>query len=211
MRGVLTQKLDYTGSRPGRAREFVEERIFYHLWIEYNGLAEVGVYCNSAMAEIASLIGPVPEGSWRDREVSERDACVATTIIQWLGSKCGCCFLADAEHLAETSNSKESAYLEHWQKEMLTRQVGRDGGFSGLEHILNSQIPRILTHRDQVDLVSLRDEQVAEATVRWLAKKRGQEFIAEAERRITVQKKRNLELFNELWNQQAHSSCARVA
>lgn len=189
---IFKAKLEYTGSRPGRAKEFCEERIFLHLWREYNGLGCIGTFPNMAMAEIASLAGL--------EELMDRDAYVATSVVQWLGAGIGAEFLDRANKLAE-SVGKESAYTHVWQREMLTSMRGVDGGFRGIEHILNSRlIPFDFPELEGLDQVSERDLGVALGTIRWLANSRGQEFIDEAERRIAVQKSRNSALFHVYWN-----------
>lgn len=52
-----------------------------------------------------------PEGASGVPPVSRRDAAVATTIIQWLGTNCGRCFVEAAERKIKNANAERRSFL----------------------------------------------------------------------------------------------------
>lgn len=63
------------------------EKVFAEAWVEMNMVVSGNGLLDHILAEDPNK----PKG-----EVSQRDATVAATVIQWLGSPVGQCFLRDA-------------------------------------------------------------------------------------------------------------------
>jgi hypothetical protein len=70
------------------------ERVFAEAWVEENRVVSGNSLLDHLLAEDPNR----PRG-----EVSQRDATVAATVIQWLGSPVGQCFLQD---VVEKSHEK---------------------------------------------------------------------------------------------------------
>lgn len=96
----IPKNLNHRGLRSDRDDIFTE-RIFLDLWEEENKRVPMVNFGNTALELILNTNKfPVTDDLVRPRKVSEvtqRDADVAATVIQWLGSKCGACFLLKAE------------------------------------------------------------------------------------------------------------------
>ncbi|MCA9233310.1 MAG: hypothetical protein KDA57_21880 [Planctomycetales bacterium] len=90
----------HEGLHPDRLRSF-PERIYAEQWQrEQRRLAHL----NSGFGLLELLL--VPEGQKGVPHVSQRDAQVAATVIQWLGTNCGRAFVQQAERLIEEERNK---------------------------------------------------------------------------------------------------------
>ena len=73
------------GLHEHRFRDNPEERRFAEAWAEHNKHGST----------LAYLLDPTQAGGVRPPDPSDRDKVVAATVIQWLGSPVGQCFLRD--------------------------------------------------------------------------------------------------------------------
>jgi len=107
------KELSHKGLMPHR-RDLYPERIFAELWEQENKRDPAINFGNTALE---SILNTIP---WRERylslatpkpvtPISQRDADVAATVIQWLGTSCGKAFLDEAERLIRKEAIKESA------------------------------------------------------------------------------------------------------
>jgi hypothetical protein len=87
--GVLDP--EYQGLHPSRLTGLAEF-IYVALWRKENKRLS---YLNNGFGLLELILKP--EGAKRVPHVSQRDADVATTVIQWLGTNCGRCFIDTAE------------------------------------------------------------------------------------------------------------------
>lgn len=192
---IFEKRFRFVGARPVRAEDLGDERAFLGLWEESNAHSEVGVYRNMPLREIGLLAGVT--------DLDGRDEYVTTSIIQWLGTKVGACFLDRANRLARDLGI-EQAYVKQWQREMLVAQRALNSGFRGIDLVLNSKVvAKEVIDKSEVAPVSERDLLIAMATIQWLATDQGQELIAEAEWRIEVRERRDHDQFGRYWNQPA--------
>lgn len=79
------QNNKFTGARPYRLESNPKERLFAEAWQKQNRLGRF-----TMLEQLLSN-----DGGKTPAEVSERDEMIAATIIQWLGSPVGQCFLRD--------------------------------------------------------------------------------------------------------------------
>lgn len=81
------------------------ERIYYELWEKEN---ERKRWLNSGFTLIEHLL--CPEGQKRPTVVSQHDMTIATTVIQWLGTTCGKCFINEAEREIEKRRAERTKF-----------------------------------------------------------------------------------------------------
>lgn len=98
---MRTKAIKYIGLRPERTRYDVREEVFARIWRKYNK-RDPGVNFNCTYLE---LILSTDEHTART-SLTQRDATVATTIIQWLGTNIGQCFLKECEQAIEKARKK---------------------------------------------------------------------------------------------------------
>lgn len=191
---ALFPQLASTGSRPLRALEYVEEGVFINLWYEMNSM-NCAITRNEELRKIVRMAGlEFPE---------ERDSFVVVSVIGWLGTKEGCLLLEEAKRKSPVTGLARSVLEEIWAG-INVRQRALNNGYSALQWILTSDPskPHMLWPGDPdlIDPVSERDEAVASATIAWLSTAKAQEFLAEAESRISAHHARQLQEFHQRWN-----------
>jgi len=81
------------------------ERIYAEQWAKEN---ERQPWLNGGYTLLENVL--CPEGQKRPARVSTRDAQVAATVIQWLGTNCGRCFV----NMAERKIEEARAVREEW-------------------------------------------------------------------------------------------------
>ena len=104
----LKAKLNHTGLRPDR-NALTPERIFVEEWVELN-IPKVGF--NSELGALDHILNveedrPCASLPMKVSPVSQRDADVAATVIQWLGTKEGLLFLHRCERRIEQAHKEE--------------------------------------------------------------------------------------------------------
>lgn len=117
-------ELKHEGNRPDRARDLMPERVFAEEWKKENervlavnfGLIALELILNS------NLLTQQAFGhnyfADLDRRPTQRDATVAATVIQWLGTNCGKCFLDRCETQVKQERERERiAFNERWNKQ----------------------------------------------------------------------------------------------
>ncbi len=92
MQRALRPQLE--GLHPARMTNY-PERIYVERWRVENELARSG----DSIGLLRLLLQPEGKGEWF--QITTRDAAVATTIIQWLGTPVGRCFVSTCERQIE--------------------------------------------------------------------------------------------------------------
>lgn len=104
--------IKHIGNYPERQEFNVAEKVFAEKWIEVNtrkswlnhGLATLeGLLQSSGVSDV----WPDQTKSCRFEPISQRDAFVAATVIQWLGSNVGGAFLFECEKAIRVAREKE--------------------------------------------------------------------------------------------------------
>jgi hypothetical protein len=105
----LKAKLKHFGLRPDR-NAHAPERIFVEEWVEMN-TPKVGFNNEHGVLDHILNLEPqhVPRECVRFTEVSQRDADVAASVIQWLGTKEGLLFIQRCEKRIEEAHKDELA------------------------------------------------------------------------------------------------------
>lgn len=123
--------------------------------------------------------------SWNDLQ---RDAWVACSLAQWLGTRCGLDFLNLVTREQDSRLSRRSL-ASIWSRENTPSDFARHG-YTLLQIILdqNRLYEQFRRHTpgdpSLIDPVSLRDKRVAELIILWLNTQEGDAFIAKAEEQI---------------------------
>ena len=100
-----TENITHRGLRQDRIQEEGSEKIFADVWEETNvrrlgtnnGYTALELILNKFNSNIHfAYPNPNPEDNFIPP--TQRDADVASTVIQWLGTKCGACLLFEAEN-----------------------------------------------------------------------------------------------------------------
>lgn len=106
------RELLHEGIRPERARDLTPERVFAEEWKKENerlgavnfGLTALELILNSKPCPAQQALGHNYHNDI-DRP-TQRDATVAASIIQWLGTRCGAVFLDRVERRIEEERTK---------------------------------------------------------------------------------------------------------
>lgn len=117
-------KLNHDSNRPERATDLQPERIFLELWKERQVVSS-GINHGFGTLELILNTKPVREpvpasslartrGQNEIDAVSQRDATVAASVIQWLGTKEGARFIFEAENRMEVQRRRDMK--EHHRK-----------------------------------------------------------------------------------------------
>lgn len=107
---------------PGRLDRF-PERIYAEVWEKHN---ERSASMNLGFTTIEHILNPEENyspSSWplwaggicRMEPVTERDARVAASVIQWLGTNCGVGFLSDCERRIELERGRDRGLEKVWR------------------------------------------------------------------------------------------------
>lgn len=113
--------------------------------------------------------------------LTQRSATVAASLVCWLGTNIGRCFLDVAARLAATTCQKSDAYLMAWAVQN-TRCSSVNHGRRTLEACLISDATPT-----KVPKLSGADYEVAEHVVIWLGSENGQRFLKTCETEIKRQ------------------------
>ena len=87
----MCEDIKHIGLWHGRTKHNDREKVFADKWQEENQLDS----CTSPM--LSALMNKKDKKETRFRPITQRDAEVAATVIQWLGSVVGQCFLNECE------------------------------------------------------------------------------------------------------------------
>jgi hypothetical protein len=103
--------IKHVGNEPQRKKYSYEEKIFADKWEELND-RKTGTNGGYGALELLLDKSGYDSGNWTTHfipvdEITERDAFVAATTIQWLGTKCGCVFLWECEQKIKEEHKKE--------------------------------------------------------------------------------------------------------
>ncbi|MEK6281900.1 MAG: hypothetical protein AABN95_16220 [Acidobacteriota bacterium] len=108
------KELKHAGNRSGRRADLMPERVFADEWIKENERVPAVNFGLTALELILNTRQPYPteEAPGHDYQAdidhpTQRDAMVAASIIQWLGTNCGKCFLDRAERRIKQENNRE--------------------------------------------------------------------------------------------------------
>jgi hypothetical protein len=104
----LKPKLDHSGLRPDR-NVLAPDRIFAEEWAEMN-VPKIGL--NEELGALEHILNlesnkDYPAVPFKVTPVSQRDADVAATVIQWLGTKEGLLFMQRCEKRIEQAHKEE--------------------------------------------------------------------------------------------------------
>lgn len=97
----MAAKLRHEGLEPGRQRYSVHERMFAEVWAAENdpspGLNHgIGILDHLTLDQRAEFCG-IPRYRRRRGPVTQEEATLVASVIQWLGTNCGAGFLAHVE------------------------------------------------------------------------------------------------------------------
>lgn len=84
--------VEHIGTYPERRKTRTEEEVFAKKWEETN---KVEPWRNFGQCLLEMLLSK-PGEPWGD--LTQRDATVAASVIQWLGTNCGAAFIHECEH-----------------------------------------------------------------------------------------------------------------
>lgn len=110
MKKVKLVELNHTGNRPGRSRDLMPERVFAQEWeIENERMTAVNFGLTALELILNSGPGPTQQALGHNYRAeidlpTQRDATVAASIIQWLGTNCGKSFLDRVERRIKQEN-----------------------------------------------------------------------------------------------------------
>lgn len=114
-------------------------------------------------------------------EIGERQASIAASFIQWLGTNCGLSFLKSATELGKKLESKPNGFLAAWAIENV-RHSSVNYGVRTIEAVLAhedyGQIQDLFSmRRPNVPVLSFADIEVVDQLLNWLATEEGLEFV----------------------------------
>lgn len=81
------------------------ERIYAEHWRTRNARHPA---VNSGFTALEWIL--CPTGWWPPRPVSQRDAVVAASVVQWFGTNCGLAFIEDCEREVQQAGAQRSAW-----------------------------------------------------------------------------------------------------
>lgn len=119
--------------------------------------------------------------------VTERHMQVLGSLLAWLGSNCGRCFILDTQELAKCHNSVHKGFIFAWA-DVNQRLVGVNNGNTLMEHLLT---PTEYHDHERGLLcpanhfVTAHDLETANFLIHWLATTHGQSFLNSAYERVT--------------------------
>lgn len=148
----------------------IGEMVMYAAWVQHTKDNDDGQ--SPPNSTLASILGPYPY------PLTQRTATVAASLICWLGTNIGKCFLNEANKLAASVRSTEDAYRMSWAQQN-QRRSGTNGGWRTLE--------LILAENGQVILATAEEVEAAEQVASWLGSTAGQDFLTQCEAEIARQ------------------------
>lgn len=149
-----------------------------------------------------------------DGQPTQRDQIVAATLIVWLGSNLGGCFISSAKKLLGSGDKRllPQACVLHWQEENKERGFVRGpSDYHVLRWVMNERTeeelrgyghPRIHSAalKHALSPISKRDIAISNALMQWLGTKDGQAFNASVERLIQRYQKEQVMDYHRIWN-----------
>lgn len=174
---------DHRPMRPPRA-DVLGEVVFTECWAQL--MAKPG----PALEECSNYQLTTILSSSMPTYVTQRQAIVAATFVNWLGTNCGRAFLAEGNRMEKSVCGRSGhGFLMAWAVEN-HRQTGINSGFRALEHILATDDCRFAGTLARYPSLSADDFEVVEHVIVWLGSAPGQQFINQCEgeiaRRMTV-------------------------
>lgn len=100
----------YGGLHPERLRHFGTAEVVYIQHWQRQQIRQAGV--NSGMTMLEGILKPAAQ-AWVERP-SQRDADVATAVIQWLGTNCGQAFVSECEREVAERRADRRAMDTQW-------------------------------------------------------------------------------------------------
>lgn len=145
---------------------------------------------------------------------TQRDATVAATFVQWLGTNVGSCVLREAERIASWSEDagwRQHAYLFAWTKENF-RTPAKSRGLRPIEFLLTppgdcneAGWPRRLPD------VTLRDLEVIDHVALWLGSEEGQAFLSACRQEIAAYEEKRRRAIRAAFDDMAGGAACRPA
>lgn len=138
------------------------------------------------MADTENINNPPNEalsgvlGSYGYR-LNQRSATVAASLVCWLGTNIGRCFLDNAAVMGKTTPLRGDAYLMAWAVENIRRSSTNHGRRALEACLISDATPTV------VPKLSAADYEVAEHVVMWLGDEDGQRFLKACETEIKRQ------------------------
>jgi len=141
------QRIKHVSLSPQRLKHKcgVAERVFASLWKKenerHNGINSGLALLELLLEQEQTLPGPLKLKIPPD--ITQRDAEVAASVIQWLGTNCGCAFIQQAEREIEKRNGRNRRNQEkarqrkniQWEKNALKRELERSKNLKKVEKI----------------------------------------------------------------------------
>jgi hypothetical protein len=158
--------------RPPR-NGFVGENVFHAEWSRH--VADTNAMDSPPNEKLADLLGAHPF------QLTERSATVAASLVCWLGTNMGRCFLEEAAKLAKRHTCSQEAYLMAWAAQNARRSFCNHGRRALESCLISDAEPNL------VPVLSADDYEVAEHLVMWLGSKDGQKFLKTCETEIKRQ------------------------
>jgi hypothetical protein len=156
--------------RPPR-KGMIGENVFHAEWSRLT--ADTGAMNSPPNEAFADILGCHPF------RLSERTATVAASLVCWLGTNLGRCFLESGAKLVKTQTCPQSAYLMAWASHN-ARNSCVNSGRRTLEACLMTDVE---PHRRPE--LSANDYEAAEHVVMWLGTDKGQQFLKACEKEIS--------------------------
>lgn len=108
--GVVMSEFKHKGNRPDRAADLMPERVFAEEWKKENE-RQSAINFGYIALELILNCKPLTQGppNWQPPidQITQRDATVAASVIQWLGTNCGEAFLFRCEHRITRERKRE--------------------------------------------------------------------------------------------------------
>jgi hypothetical protein len=122
-------------TRPDRLAHGHAERVFFDKWTKDNARDSA---VNGGFTLLEWILCPADQ-KVPDRP-TQRDADVATAVIQWLGTNCGLCFVQECERRIREERAEYAEF--DFDLCLNATPVGRDFFTQVLDKVLNDMIPR---------------------------------------------------------------------
>lgn len=110
--------LQHVGTYPERRAHGIGEDVYAKRWEKEN---EVEPWKNYGQC-LLELILSRPDKPWGD--LTQRDAQVAASVIQWLGTNCGMAFIHECEQEIEVRRAEKAKEdRENWESMQVARRL----------------------------------------------------------------------------------------
>lgn len=162
---------NHSPMRPAR-KGLVGENVFASEWAKLMAPPNFDSPANQPLADVMGSYG---------YRLKERAATVAASVICWLGTNCGRCFLEKAARLGSVQTSREDGYLMAWAVENARQSFSGQGRRTLEACLISDEKPTIVPN------LSAQDYECAEHLVMWLGSDDGQKFLQRCETEISRQ------------------------